>query len=337
MNTVNNFMGVDVSKKTLDVCLLDADGQVLNRSRIANEDDAIAIFFGNLEKENGVDLSRLLVCMEHTGIYSNLLLDFLSARQARICLEMALQIKRSQGIQRGKSDRIDALRIAQYAHENQRKLRLWAPKRKEVQQLKALMVLRDRLIRILNQLQVPLKEGEDFMDGSIQKILHASCRASMASVNKDLKKVDMKINNLIRKDDKLNGQFNLLTSVTGIGKVIATQMIVSTNEFKSITEAKKFACYAGVAPFEHSSGTSIKGRSRVSKLANMEIKKTLYLGATSAIQYSDEIKAYFERKVAEGKKPMSVINAVGNKLISRAFACIKHNRPYEKIYKHAFA
>lgn len=337
MNTVNNFIGVDVSKKTLDVCLLDATGQVLNRSSIENEQKAIAVFFGNLEQGHDMALCRSLVCLEHTGIYSNLLLEFLSARQASICLEMSLQIKRSQGIQRGKSDRTDALRIAQYAQANQQKVRLWAPARKEVQQLKALMVLRDRLIRILNQLQVPLKESEGFTDASIQKILKASCRASLAAVEKDLKRVDMKINNLIQQDDKLNVQFNLLTSVTGIGKVIATNMIVCTNEFKSITQAKKFACYAGVAPFEHTSGTSIKGRPRVSKLANMEMKKILYLGATSAIQYSDEIKAYFERKVREGKKPMSVINAVGNKLISRAFACIKYNRPYEKIYKHTLA
>lgn len=335
MNDINNFIGVDVSKKTLDVCLLDEAGQVLNRSRITNEEKAIAAFFENLEKEHGVALGRSLVCLEHTGIYSNLLLDFLSDRQVPICMEMALQIKRSQGIQRGKSDRTDALRIAQYAHGNHRKLRLWAPTRKEVQQLKAFMVLRDRLIRIANQLEVPLKEGEGFTDGAIQKEMKASCRASLKAVEKDLKKVEGKINKLIQNDDKLNTQFKLLTSVTGIGPVIATHMIVSTNEFQSITQAKKFACYAGVAPFERTSGTSIKGKPRVSKLANMEIKKVLYLGATSAIQYSDEIKTYFERKVAEGKKPMSVINAVGNKLISRAFACINHNRPYQKIYKHA--
>jgi transposase len=72
-------------------------------------------------------------------------------------------------------------------------------------------------------------------------------------------------------------------------------------------------------------------------LANMDIKKLLYLGATSAIQHSQELKGYYERKVAEGKKKMSVINAVRNKLISRAFACIRDQRPYEKIYKHTLA
>ena len=175
------------------------------------------------------------------------------------------------------------------------------------------------------------------MDSKIQKEVKTSCKESLIALEKDLKKVDEKINKLISKDQNLNKQMKLLTSVTGIGRAIATQMIITTNEFQTIKEPKKFACYAGVAPFEHSSGSSIKTKPRVSKMANMEMKRLLYLGATSAIQYSEEMKAYYERKVASGKKPMSVISAVRNKLISRAFVCINQNREYEKNYKHALA
>jgi len=337
MNSVKNFIGVDVSKKTLDLCVLDAEGRTVSQSRIDNKRKNISEYFEELEKDLGLDMRTVLVCLEHTGVYSNLLLEHLSSVQASICVEMALQIKRSQGIQRGKSDKMDALRIAEYAHLHHRKLRLWAPTRKQVQELKALALLRDRLVRVANQLRVSLKENEEFTDHDILNEVKMGCKASLKALEKDLKKVDEKIDKLIRNDEKLNKQMKLLTSVTGIGRSIATQMIITTNEFQMIKEPKKFACYAGVAPFEHSSGTSIKGKPRVSKMANMEMKKLLYLGATSAIQYSEEMKAYYERKVASGKKPMSVINAVRNKLISRAFVCINQNRSYEKNYKHTLA
>ena len=337
MNSMKNFIGVDVSKKTLDLCVLDAEGRTVSRSRIENKGKCISAYFEELQKDPGLDMRTVLVCLEHTGVYSNLLLEHLSSVQASVCVEMALQIKRSQRIQRGKSDMIDALRIAEYAHLHHRKLRLWAPTRKQVQELKALAALRDRLVRVANQLRISLKENEEFTDYDILNEVKMGCKASLKALEKDLKRVDEKINKLIRNDENLNKQMKLLTSVTGIGRAIATQMIITTNEFQMIKEPKKFACYAGVAPFEHSSGTSIKGKPRVSKMANMEMKKLLYLGATSAIQYSEEMKAYYERKVASGKKPMSVINAVRNKLISRAFVCINQNRSYEKNYKHALA
>ncbi len=104
---------------------------------------------------------------------------------------------------------------------------------------------------------------------------------------------------------------------------------------KRYPEVKKFACYAGVAPFEHTSGSSIRGKTRVSKMANMTIEKAIDLAAMSAIQCSQELKAYYHRKVAEGKNKMSVINAVRNKLISRLFACVNSRRMYKKDYQHA--
>jgi transposase len=332
------FIGVDVSKKTLDLEVLDQAGELQKKTKLSNDEKSIAIFFDELIKEDPFfDIKTTLVCLEHTGIYANVLLVFFAKAGASICIEMALQIKNSQGMQRGKSDQVDAHRIAQYAFKNRNEIRLWKPTRPQVQKLKALLTLRDRLVRIGNQLEVPLKEGDGFIDAAIQKELRASSKASVRAVQKDIEKVEKAIDRLIGQDETLKKQFDLVTSVTGIGPIIAYNMIVTTNEFKSITEAKKYACYAGVAPFENTSGTSVKGKPRVSKLANMDIKKLLYLGATSAIQHSQELKSYYERKVAEGKKKMSVINAVRNKLISRAFACIRDQRPYEKIYKHPLA
>ena len=137
----------------------------------------------------------------------------------------------------------------------------------------------------------------------------------------------------MKSDSNLNQQVKIATSVTGIGPIIAANMIITTNEFRDITEAKKFSCYSGVAPFEHSSGTSIKRKSRVSHLANKKMKSLLHLGARSAVLASPELKLFYQRKIAEGKAPLSVLNAVCNKLISRVFVCIKQQRLYEKNYQ----
>ena len=105
-------------------------------------------------------------------------------------------------------------------------------------------------------------------------------------------KVDTKIKETIENDERLNELFNLVTSVDGIGKITATQIIISTNEFKSINEPKKFACYSGVAPFEYSSGSSVRGRTRVSKMANKQMKQLLHMAALSSICMNGELVGF---------------------------------------------
>ena len=118
-----------------------------------------------------------------------------------------------------------------------------------------------------------------------------------------------------------------------VGIQTAAQIIIRTNEFRVINDAKKFACYCGVAPFTKESGL-FKGRARVSPMANKKLKKLLHMSALSAINYNTDMKQYYQRKVAEGKNKMSVINAVRNKLIHRIFTCVNQNRKYENIYSN---
>jgi transposase len=127
------------------------------------------------------------------------------------------------------------------------------------------------------------------------------------------------------------------TSVTGVGIIIAANMIITTNEFRDIINHKKFACYSGIAPFPNQSGKSLRGKDKVSHMANKKIKTLLHMGARSAIQHSPDIKAYYQRKVAEGKSKFSVLNAVCNKLVSRVFVCIKNQRMYQKDFQNRLA
>lgn len=328
------FLGIDISKKTIDTALT-INGIDFHSVRIDNQQKTIDAFFKEIKKQ--IPFSKLIVCMEHTGIYCHPLLSVLVKCKINICVEPALQIKQSQGMTRGKNDKVDAQRIALYALRNKERLTFWKPQRQSIQQLKALLVTRDRLVKMRMQLQVPLSEAAEFIEQTILQSMVKHCSHTIKALDKDIERIEIAIDQLVKDDVQLSEQCSLATSVPGIGKITALNMIISTGEFIRIKEAKKFACYAGVAPFEHSSGTSYRGKTRVSKMANMTLKRLLHLAAMSAIQCCDELKAFYNRKVEAGKNKMSVINAVRNKLITRVFACITHSRRYQKIYQHQLA
>jgi len=127
----------------------------------------------------------------------------------------------------------------------------------------------------------------------------------------------------------------LAKSVPGIGKITAFALLYYTNEFSLFHSGKKLACYCGVAPFARESGTSVKGKSRVSNFANKALKKLLHLAAMAAISSNAELKAYYERKVAEGKNKMLVLNAIRNKILHRLIAVIRRNTPFTNDYHFA--
>lgn len=330
------FLGIDIAKKTFQGALT-LNGVNQFETEVDNNPTAIKQYFKELKEKFKFSFDQMIVCLEHTGIYCLPILDYLVKNGIKVCVEPALQIKQSQGMTRGKSDQVDARRIAQYAYKNRQELRFWKPQRVTIQKLKALLVLRERLVKTRAQLETPLNEAQEYIEESIRKSLIKVCQNSIRGLTKDINKAEEEIEALIEKDTQLQEQFQLATSVPGIGKITALNVIVSTGEFQKISEAKKFACYAGIAPFEHVSGSSVRGKTRVSKMANMTLKKLLHLAAMSAIQHCQELMVFYQRKVAAGKNKMCVINAVRNKLISRIFSCIKNKRMYQKDYQHALA
>lgn len=330
------FLGIDVSKSTLDLAVV-KEGEVIKEHQIENEKGSLNLFLKDLKASLGLTFEQLTVCMEHTGIYGYKALEALHRHKIKICLEPALQIKQSQGMTRGKNDQVDAKRIALYAYKNRGQLSFWQPQRLVFQKLQAILSLRERLINAKTQLEVPLQESVGFVEVPILKSLKSATQPIVATIKKELKKLEAQLKKLVDEDMVIKTQFAHATSVPGIGKITALNMIIRTDGFERIKEAKQFACYAGVAPFKHQSGSSIRGKTRVSRLANMTMKKLLHLAAMAAIKSSEELQLFYRRKVALGKNKMSVINAVRNKLISRVFACVKEHRNYEKIYQHALA
>jgi transposase len=330
----NYFIGIDVSKKTLDFAVVKMNETAFHM-KVDNNLTGIQEFIKRIKKEKDFCFTTSMFCMEHTGIYNNHLLKFFQKQTTNVSLVAGIEIKQSSGLKRGKNDKVDAIRIAAYAYKNREDLKLWQPKREVVEELKHLAVLRSRLINVQKQLKTSLKESINYIEKKFQKQAEILCKSTINSVKKDIDKVNDKIQNVIKADEELNRLFNIITSVGGIGLVTATEVIITTNEFKDITCAKKFACYSGVAPFEHRSGTSIRGKNRVSQMGNKCVKTLLHMSALAAIVYNEELKNYYERKVKEGKNKMSIINAVRNKLIHRIFACVKQNREYQKNYSYS--
>ncbi|MEM6526605.1 MAG: IS110 family transposase [Bacteroidota bacterium] len=330
------FIGIDVSKEVLDFNVLDLSGNNFHH-QVSNTKSGINSFLIRCKKAN-VNLERSLFCLEHTGLYNEQLVAILSAKQLSVWVEQGLQVKRSLGMQRGKTDQVDAYRLSEYAFRFQDKCRLWKAPSASLKQLKHLTALRNRLIKAKKLLKTPVNEltrcGADKKAGKLIKQLNDPI---LLQIEQQLLAVEKQIKQVIQQDERLLELEQLITSVDGIGPVTAWEMIILTNQFQTITEGRKFACYAGVVPFDHQSGSSVKGRPRVSPFANKHMKQLLHLSALSATVMKGELNTYYQRKVAEGKNKMLVLNNIRNKIILRVFACVNQNRKYEKSYTPTLA
>lgn len=329
MITQKYFIGVDVAKETLDFALVH-EGKVIAHSSIQNDVKSIKKLMILWLKENKYQFSDALVCMEHTGIYSYHLVQFLQTTDCVICMEPAYTIKHSNGMQRGKNDKIDSERIAIYAWRNRELITEWKAPSETVSKLKQLMALRKSIIKSKQILEHNTTELKGFSDKSIVQELTKCCKRSIQSLVKDKEAIEQKMVLLILSDPSLKRIFNILLSVEGVGNITAILFIITTNAFTRFTEGRKYACYAGVVPFDHASGKSIRGRNKVSHLANKEVKTALHMCAIAACYGKGDLGRFYQRKVAEGKNKMSVINAVRNKIVLRVFSCVKNDRIYEK-------
>lgn len=325
------FIGVDVSKATLDWAVYTLDGLVC-QVQSDNSVNAVRKVAKRLKSLPEFALETCVCCLEHTGLYSAHVLDTLHLEGFNLWLEASLHIKQAGGLQRGKSDAIDAARIAEYAFRFQDRLRLWHPQRLVLRQLCELTQLRQRLQSAINQIAVPLAEQNQFGGKELLSILRKHCQNSLKALKIDLRQVEASIEEIIKTDSELRMLFGLLTSVPGVGTVVATEVIIATGEFKTISEPKKLACHAGVAPFEHRSGSSVRGRTRVNPHARKSLKTLLHLAAMAAIRSQGELQNYYQRKVATGKNKMLILNAVRNKLIHRIYAVVRRGEKYDKNY-----
>jgi len=336
MSEFKTFIGIDVSKKTFDAALLRSSPELTTVHQCFDQNIQGYRAFTQWLKTNDVILGDkdVLICLEHTGIYITGIVNFLLSFTASIWVEMALKIKKRIGLQRGTDDKIASVNIALYAYRYQDEVRLWQPMDSTLQQLKNLVAQRDRIVQCITQLGVPVNELEETGNKQQAAELRKLQSKAVKGLRDSLTAIEKTIDVSIEQDEIIRHKINQASSVKGVGKQTAIALLVYTRGFSVFESGKQLACYCGVVPFNKQSGTSVRYKPGVSPFANKKLKKLLHLCALAALRFDPGLKAYYERKIAEGKNKMSIINAIRNKLVLRIFAVIRDNRNYVDNYAY---
>ena len=187
---------------------------------------------------------------------------------------------------------------------------------------------RDKLIADRASYQSRLKELKIQLADKLAAQVIKSSQSLLDVLRVEINETEASIKALLQKTEALNSNYLLATSVKGIGFATAVHFLIATENFTCFDNHRKFACYCGVAPFENSSGTSIRGKTKTSPLANRKIKSLLTMAAISAIQHDPELKEKYQQKLKQGKAKMCALNIIRAKLIERIFAVIKRQSPY---------
>jgi transposase len=326
-------LGIDISKLKLDVNLLNSQSLQSEHFVIDNNPKAINGFVKLLIKKK-LNVKQMLFCCENTGVYTNHLSYTLSNLELDLWIVPAIEIKRSKGISRGKNDKTDAKDIAFYSLRNIDKLNLYIKSDSDIVKLKLLHTEREKILKALLLLETT-KENELFIPKSIYSEVSKINQSTIKGLKKSLQEIEKRIQDVIKKNDKLDMQNKLIQTIPGIGKQTAIYFLIATKGFSAFKSWRQFACYSGVAPFEYSSGSSIKGRTKVNHMADKKMKSLLQMCAMTTLKYDPQLKEYYTKKKNEGKNSMLVLNNVRCKLISRVFAVINRETPYINTYKFA--
>lgn len=329
------YLGIDVSKPYFDVSLLaviNHQKQAIESTQFSNDAAGLKLFEKWLKNATVTFDENTLLVIENTGIYHRLIWGYCSKHNLPIHIGNAAHIKWSFGIARGKNDKIDSVRLCQYAFKHEDELKATPALSPALLQLKDLMASRSKLLSQLNSNKTYLKELKTSNDKITQAALEKAYKNAISGLAMSIKEIETLIKSIIAENEAFQKNHQLLQTVPGIGHLTAVYLICCTNNFSGKISGKQLACYAGVVPFEHTSGISVKGRNRVHKMANKDLKKMLHLSALATIKYYPEFTQYYERKKAAGKHSMSILNAIRNKIVLRVTAVVNNQQPYVNNY-----
>jgi transposase len=330
MKNVKETVGIDVSKLTLDVFIhtLKDHAQFENNRR------------GYLKilkwlKSKQINLNEVLFCFEHTGWYCIILSYFLKENGLDYCCINPMEIKRSMGLKRGKSDKADSKEIAYYAWLRRSELVPSTPPAKNIIELQRMMSLREQFVKQ----QTALK---NLRKGMEQITIKGQPDASIMALDDTLSHLEFQINRiekamdaLIKLDQQLNRNYKLSKSVKGVGPILAIQMLLHTHNYSRFASWRQFSSYCGLVPFPYQSGTSIHGREKTHPISDRKMKSLLSMSAISAIQHDKELKNYYSKRVEEGKPKMVVLNIIRNKIVARIFATVNRGTPFVSLSNFA--
>ena len=311
--------GIDLSKEKFDVNFIDANGKEKSLE-VKNALASISRFLSSVPEGS-------TLCSEHTGAYGDLLLFLCNQMKVPIALVPGYNIKHSLGMVKGKSDPLDSKRIRDYGERFTDKLEYAEYPNERITELKQLYTLRNQLVKQRKALRT-IDKGRGVLP--MQSIdVHSHISVVLATLDEEITSIEDEIETLILADQEMNESYELVTSIIGIGPVIATNLIIKTGNFKIIDTHRRAASYAGVCPFPNTSGKMV-GKSRTSHFADKELKTLLYMGAKAAVKHNKEFKLYYQKKELEGKPYFLIMNNLSNKLLRIAYSVVKNKTPYDK-------
>ena len=331
MANFSNTIGIDVSKDKIDV----HDYKSNKHHIFKNNPEEHKKFLDWVKEKCNQDLTGILFCFENTGIYSLALSCFMEENKLAYSVVAGLEIKRSIGLTRGKNDQIDACKIAEYAYLRRETIKLSQIPSKALLKLKELLTIREKMVKHRVAYQSHLKSLANFYERRDAALLFESQEKVVGALNQQIKTVEKEMKNLIEEADSIKQNYELATSVKGIGLILGLTILVYSDNFSKFKTWRQFASYVGIGPFDYESGSSIKRGKKVSNLANKRIKGLLSNAVAVNIQDSGEMRIYYQKRVEEGKNKNLVKNIISNKVVARVFAVVKRGTPYVDIVSYA--
>ena len=324
-----NFVGIDMSKLWFDAHFLKVDTpKGGHHERFTNDVCGIELFQRWFEGHCKDELLSTLVVMEHTGVYTIPLCKHLGSKSISYTLIAGIEISKSLGLRRGKSDKVDSKRIAQYAYKNRDDIRMCLLPDTLLAELKNLLGFRETLVKRRTGLQVSVKETAEYNSRIDNQYFIDLIKPIIDTLNKGIKDLERKMKEVIAGDESLKRNYDLLMSIPGIGLTNTVAFLVYTGNFLLFNDSRKYASYCGIAPFANGSGKT-PGKDCVSHFANIRVKTLLTSAAWSASKWDAEIKLYFERQKEKGKSTGCIINMIRNKLVHKAFSIVKKGEPHQ--------
>ncbi len=314
MNKDKEIYGIDISKKVFDVYSVKS-----GHRQLTNDDKGFKLFIKSLPE-------TALVVMEATGYYHYRLAQYLHKKGVSVSVVNPLSVKRfiQMKLAKIKTDKSDAKAICEYGQMND------LPMYNSLTEVQSECLQMFRLLDVYLKQQTATKNkihGEESL-GIPSRFVYRSLKRHLKHLKQEIELLESRLLELVKQDQQ--HQLTLLKSIPGMGIKTALFLIVVTDGFKKFENAKQLCSYVGITPTIRESGSSIRGRSRISKVGNRKLRNLLFLCAFSACKYNKGCKAIYERLVAKGKSKKLALIAVANKLLKQAFAIAKSGRPYDE-------
>ena len=317
MNKDIKYFGIDISALVFDVT--DSDG---NYYQFKNNLSGFKKFVKLMQSDSHC-------VMEATGYYHYQLAYYLLESGLKVSVENPLAVKRfiQMKLSKIKTDKSDSRLICEYA--KQVEMKLWQGNSKH--QTECLQMT--RLLSVYTKQSTMLKNklhGEAVL-GNPSKAVVSSLKRSLKQVQKEIKTLEDKLMILVKQVHQ--DVFTRLQSIPGIGSKTALMLVVLTDGFERFTSGSELCSYAGLTPVIRKSGSSVNGRSRISKIGNQKLRNLMFMCSFNACKYNKACRAIYERLVAKGKSKKLALIAVCNKLLKQAFAIAKSGLVYDQTYR----